>query len=81
MVVTERNPLVVSPRRKTAARRGRGPHHQVTHVMTTRKILRTTVRHQANDGAAHGAVREKLIRFTLKASRKAINGEPGAPIP
>jgi hypothetical protein len=31
---------------------GKGPHHQVTHVTTTRKILRTTVRHQANDGTA-----------------------------
>ena len=81
MMVEEARPKV-SPRRKTAALES-GPHlnHQMANPTTKQMTLTSTLVDQALDETATGIALGKLIRSVSKASRKAINGEPGAPIP
>ena len=80
-VMVERVPLTVPTRRKTVAQEEKGPRQTVTRATMRQTTLTSTRVDQAIDETVTGIVLGKLIRLTSKASRQALNGEPGAPIP
>ena len=79
--MVERVPLTVPTRRKTVAQEEKAPHQTVTRTTMIQMTLASARVDQAIGETVTGIVLGKLIRFTSKASRQAINGEPGAPIP
>ena len=70
-------------RRKTGALESENRLDNQTANPTTRKKnnLKSTLAEQALNDTAIGIVLGRPTRLHLKASRRATNGEPGAPIP